>query len=116
MRRFRFFARHFARRVAFPIAIVSSCAEGLTAIPALADLSFWIYQLVHPQATEYPNSEEFIKDHSGILIVILAIAVCGILTDYKLEGKNYVQQTLQENAEPESTEQPSNYLPIADAV
>ncbi|MDF1761306.1 MAG: hypothetical protein P1U40_12305 [Coxiellaceae bacterium] len=114
MRHLRLFARHFARRVAFPIAIVSSCAEGLTAIPALADLSFWIHQMVRPKDTTYNNSEDFIKDHSGILVFILAVAVCGILTDYTLEGRNFVTQTKQRFRETE--EEPGAYLAIADAV
>ncbi len=106
--------RLFARNVALPIALVSSFAEGLTAIPGLADLSFWIYQMVHPD-NQYENSENFIKDHSGLLTFILLVAACSVLTDYMLEGKNFVKD-LRAATEEKAAERDDDYRAIADAV
>lgn len=91
--------RLFVRKVAVPIALVSSVSEGLTAIPGMADLCFWTYRLFSSADSDVRSSEDFVQKHPGVLGVILFVAVCSILTDYMLEGRNFVRNAFPEESD-----------------
>lgn len=88
--------------IIWPVAIVSSIAEGFTSIPAMADVSFWIYQFTNKNST-YPNSEKFVVDNSTLFGLIAFVAFCGIVTDFLLEGYNAIQQVQDWAAKGNST-------------
>ena len=83
--------RTLVRYTMWPVAIISSIAEGMTAIPALADVSFWVYQMVNSNSTS-SNSEQFIKENPQLFSFIAFVAACGIATDFLLEGYNAIEK------------------------
>lgn len=81
---------HLLRKTLITFTAISSClGEGMTALPGIADFMLWTHQLFNKDQ-HYTNSESFVSDNPYLMVGIVWMLFSVFITDWYLEGRNFV--------------------------